>query len=94
MATKIQKAVSVLLFILLLLIFGLSLTLVWPAYNRYNKLRNDLAKLNHELQMKINESVVLNREVHDLEHKPAGRGDHPEIRGLRGPLSPAKRSCQ
>ena len=52
MATKIQKAVSVLLFILLLLIFGLSLTLVWPAYNRYNKLRNDLAKLNHELQMK------------------------------------------
>lgn len=71
MATKIQKAVSVLLFMLLLLIFGFSLTLVWPAYNRYNNLRNDLAELNRELQMKINESVILNREVHDLEHKPA-----------------------
>ena len=37
----------------------------------YMGMKNDLAALNHELQMKINESVTLNREVHDLEHKPS-----------------------
>ena len=31
MTTKVQKAVSILLFVLLLLIFGLSLHFVWPA---------------------------------------------------------------
>ena len=71
MTTKVQKAVSILLFVLLLLIFGLSLHFVWPAYNRSSALRQDLSKLNHELQEKIDESVSLNREVHDLEHSPA-----------------------
>ena len=71
MTTKVQKAVSILLFVLLLLIFGLSLHFVWPAYNRSNALQQDLSKLNHELQEKIDESVSLNREVHDLEHSPA-----------------------
>ena len=69
MTTKVQKAVSILLFVLLLLIFGLSLHFVWPAYS--NALQQDLSKLNHELQEKIDESVSLNREVHDLEHSPA-----------------------
>lgn len=49
----------------------LSLHFVWPAYNRSSALRQDLSKLNHELQEKIDESVSLNREVHDLEHSPA-----------------------
>ena len=46
MTTKVQKAVSILLFVLLLLIFGLSLHFVWPAYNRSSALqliRTDLS---------------------------------------------------
>ena len=43
MTTKVQKAVSILLFVLLLLIFGLSLHFVWPAYNRSNALQQDLS---------------------------------------------------
>lgn len=71
MNVKIQQAFSIMLYILLFVIFIFSLTLFWPAYKRYAGMKNDLAALNHELQIKINESVTLNREVHDLEHKPS-----------------------
>jgi len=71
MNIKIQQAFSIILYILLFVIFVFSVTLFWPAYKRYSDIKNDLAALNHELRLKINESVMLNREVHDLEHKPA-----------------------
>ena len=53
------------------MILVFSLIFVWPAYKKYSKLRDFVAELNEELNAKSAECIALNREVHDLEHRPS-----------------------
>ena len=71
MDIKVQKVFSVFLYLLLGLILIFSLAFVWPVYKKYAKLRDYVSDLNEELSSKSAECIDLNREVHDLEHKPS-----------------------
>lgn len=71
MDIKVQKVFSVFLYLLLGLILVFSLVFVWPVYKKYTRLRDYVSDLNEELSAKSAECIALNREVHDLEHKPS-----------------------
>ncbi len=71
MDSKVQKVFSVFLYVLLGMILVFSLLFVWPVYKKYAKLRDYVSGLNDELSSKSAECIDLNREVHDLEHKPS-----------------------
>jgi cell division protein FtsB len=71
MDLKVRNVFSVFLYVLLGMILVFSLAFVWPVYKKYSKLRDHVAELNEELSAKSAECIELNREVHDLEHKPS-----------------------
>ncbi len=71
MDIKAQKVFSVFLYLLMGLILVFSLAFVWPVYKKYSKIRDHVATLSEELGAKSAECIELNREVHDLEHKPS-----------------------
>ena len=58
-------------YVVLFIFFLLTLFLFLPAYRNYNKIKNELAELNRELNMKQEKCLRLKQEVHDLEHNPA-----------------------
>ena len=71
MDTKVQKMLSVSLYVLLGIIFAFSVILVLPVYKRYTDMQKNVSELNVELKNAQNECLTLTREVHDLEHSSA-----------------------
>ena len=71
MDNKVQKMLSIFLYILLGFIFAFSVILVLPVYKRYTDMERNVAELNAELRNAQNECLTLTREVHDLEHSAA-----------------------
>lgn len=71
MKLTLKQVFAATFYVVLFIFFLLTLSLFLPAYNRYTKIKNDLAELNRELNVKTEECMRLKREVHDLEHNPA-----------------------
>jgi len=71
MELKVQKVFSFFLYVILGMILVFSILFVWPVYKKYVKMRDYVSELNEELSSKSAECIDLNREVHDLEHKPS-----------------------
>ncbi len=70
MYKKIQRGLSVVLTVLILVVLGFSLKLFWPAMHRSQEVEAEYNRLREESDRKTAECIELNREVHDLEHSP------------------------
>ncbi|MBO4490851.1 MAG: septum formation initiator family protein [Lentisphaeria bacterium] len=64
-----EKALSVALYAMLIVIFLFSIGLVIPVYKRYRQAQQEVADLDRALMRRKSEYLVLRDEVHDLEHK-------------------------
>ena len=64
-----EKALSVALYAMLIVIFLFSIGLVIPVYKRYRQAQQEVADLDRALMRRKSEYLVLREEVHDLEHK-------------------------
>ena len=64
-----EKALSVALYAMLIVIFLFSIGLVIPVYKRYCQAQQEVADLDRTLAHRKSECLVLREEVHDLEHK-------------------------
>lgn len=64
-----EKALSVALYAMLIVIFLFSIGLVIPVYKRYRQAQQEVADLDRALTRRKSEYLVLRDEVHDLEHK-------------------------
>ncbi|MBO4305202.1 MAG: septum formation initiator family protein [Lentisphaeria bacterium] len=71
MEHPIQKALSYLLIFLLIVIFGISLAMVYPVYSNYRKMENAVRLKREEYNELKRERMTLLSEVHDLEHDTA-----------------------
>ena len=63
------KALSVALYVLLIVIFIFSASLVIPVYRQYRAAQKEVQELTAGLENRKTEYLALREEVHDLEHK-------------------------
>ena len=64
-----EKVLSVALYVLLIVIFVFSASLVVPVYRRYCRAQQEVAELDRALKNRKSECMALREEVHDLEHR-------------------------
>lgn len=71
MENRYGTTFSFVLYTLLIGIFGISLLLVWPVYQKYKTAQQEVSDLNEKLDHSRAEVIALAQEVHDLEHYPS-----------------------
>ena len=64
-----EKVLSAALYVLLIVIFVFSASLVVPVYRRYCRAQQEVAELDRALENRKNECLEIRKEVHDLEHR-------------------------
>ncbi len=64
-----EKVLSAALYVLLIVIFIFSASLVVPVYRRYCRAQQEVAELDRVLANRKKECMALRDEIHDLEHK-------------------------
>lgn len=64
-----EKVLSAALYVLLIVIFIFSASLVVPVYRRYCRAQQEVAELDRALANRREECMAIRDEVHDLEHK-------------------------